>query len=1513
MNWKPGNPNPRGRVRSPELAIRTLCELYGLDGQSHVNPFWKARNYRTKFLVLLLVFSAWLVASSVAVAQQSVYFEAENFQFTGDWTVESGSGAFGTGDLLTTGSAANDATTAIPIPTSGTYNIWVRARDFDTYPGMRLFQAGIDGVLLGGTAGATGTNGWLWQNVGARTLTASTHVFTIHDVSHFYPRCDALFLTTGATDPNTLTATQLAAFTIANSPVSYRSLDCPSGITVRFMSASDVSTNIRPLLNGPMLAYNATDGGVLRFSATSSAIATALFDTTAADGTATTNKFTNPTITVDVRFGGPQMSFGLFTRVPTAENNSHLALVNCDNSGLGSSEMYRFYVAGIDPNNGNAVGITTLLSDVSNDLTVGTWYTFRLTVNNNGGGSATFTLQILNRTTGASVITKTATAASGALTSAGEIGFRFYSQLAGAGQVIDLDNVSVVENPPCLQSAAARTATATITGSTTSFTFYSQPDVNGGTQITRDTELLIGGAWTKVPVTLSAERLFMLYRSAVTADLTLFYPRWTQKVDFDIAGTVYPTALFSEDPSIAGEADTLIARSCQQVDSQTVGIAYQSLAGRAATATWQLGAGGCDLKVSLSMIADRAGEYSFGFAGFESTNKTQTAFHLLPPLYQFQRLPSTPLMITSSITPQPLALVEKTYTGLSAPVSLAVAADPSSMPFAWPTASNAAYGFSLLNTDGSVQPAVYTPVLGLGSHLEVGGTGSATWHVLLSAGDWKQSLEYFSNYVFGVSDYRQPYSTSLTGAALNMIDLLRNDDSGGWDATLKGPYQIESGDTVTQASPLTFTSIALLAHDETFYQTRSLPTIEFTLSRPSAHFATDVTAITSPSYINTAATNITVPTSYYGTAYWQGVHDLLGRKNPWIGSLALNTNGTVRATGGVPTWLDELGQYRLSPSAALLQQVETDCQTWMSTEVYGTKTGEMSLGLFYHVSFYPYWWGLVDLYEVTANPIYLAAAEEGAFHTMAGVFSHPMPTTGNVTVHPGGVYPGTTSTIWWKGPVPYRLGYPRVTGDTPERSVPAWLVSPVGFSLEQPTTYYTGTGNPGNLALNMQMMAAWAPHLMRLYRYTGRDIYQTYARNAIIGRFGNDPGYYYRGFTDMFLDSQYPYAGPDVTSIYYHHIPARLAWVVDYLMAQAEAWSGGQISFPWVKQQGYVWFTNRSFGSQPGSLYGQSGAWPWLDRNAAQLDSTQVDYFLARSSSNFWVVMMNQSNSPVTVHLTTQSPQLGIIASQPVATFYNNQPAAGTMAFASPMAVTVPAKNLVAVRFVTQIQDVFPRTVALTGGTATQTLPSSWGTMYAFRTRSPFGSDSLSVVLTGRPAAGGTANLLLNGTAAIAKTAYPYEFSVYPWPMNQDMQFSLQLTTNGIATTSASVTLPGTTTSAPTAYDQWKTDSGLPANAPDSGDSDNDGLPNLMEYALNTNPLVADHPSPVVVTSGSGLLKLTYTKWRADVTYCVETSTDLVTWTSSGVDQGGDGLTVSASVPSGADARRFLRLRVTRP
>ena len=1462
----------------------------------------------------------------------SLYIEAESAQFAGNWLVTSSDDA-AYGDYLlgdNTG-GGNDATFVIPVALAANYNVWVRSRDFDTFVGQRRFKVGVDGVLFPFEAGAHGTNGWLWEYVGTTALTAQDHVVTLKDSSQFYPRCDALYLTTTAANPNQLTFAQLNASAVKPRTVAFRNLDSPSGVMLRFSTGAEATNNFRALTSGTAIAYTNAEGGLLRFTAlTSNLLASAVFDSLPADGVTTNDRFCNFTASVDVRFGAAQQSFGIFSRIPGSEDNGHLILVNC--KAVGTNDMFRFFGAGSNPKT-STVSSTVLAQDTTNLLSVGTWYTLRLTVKNTGDGGATFTLNTLNRTNGVLVATKTATAASGALTSPGELGLRFYSIPSGAGATIDVDNLSVFENEPDFYTNGTRTAVATLNGSGTRVTFYSQPDIDGAAQITREVAVLTGTNWVTLPLAAGAERLILQYRSAVTPNTAVGYAiSWSQRVDFEVNGVAYASTGTTEDPSLAANPELLIPRACAQLDPQTVQVTCRSLQGRTAVATWQPGAGGSDVGLTVAYTADRTGDYAFGFGAFAPSAASPTNVYQLPPLYQFQRLPATPKLLTSSYTPQPLALIQRTFSGVSQPVTLGVVADPARFAFAWPNATNADYGFSLMNTDGTVQPGIFAPVLGLKNSLvSSGAVVTASWRVLARAGDWKSALEYASGQILGVTDYRQPYRSSLTHALLNMIDLIRDDNASGWGGERRASLQIESEDTASQPSPLTFLSLALLTRDESLYQSRSLPTIEFSLSRPRAHFATDVTPNTPSGYVTTNSTQITVPSTYDGTAYWQGVHDLLARRNPWVATLAL-TNGGVRYDTGntyMPRWVESLGQYRLNPSSNLLQQIETDCQTWINSQFLTPKTSVISQGLFYHNGFYPFWWGLLDMYELTGKTNYLSIAEEGAFHTISGVFSFPLAPPGNVTVNAGGCYlPNWT--LWWKGPERYRLGWPRTPGDTPERSVPAWLVSPVGYTLEQPVTYYATDGG-----FRMQMMAAWAPQLQRLYRHTGREIYQTYARNAMIGRFSNDPGYYLTGFTDMFHDPQYPYRGPDVSSFYYHHMPARIAFVIDFLMAQAETLSGGRIKFPWVKQQGYVWFTDRIFGGQPGAMYGETGLWPWFDRSAAQVDTENVDYLFARGTNSFWVALMNQSSAPVTVNLTTATAVLGINAGQPVNVFQNNA-AQPDQSYSGTMAVTVPGRKLVALRFATQPRDVFPCVAPLDAAPTNQVLPGTWGTMHAFRIRSPFGSDSLYVVLTGRPANSPTARLLLDGAPVATDTAYPYEFSVYPWPMNQPMRFSLQLVDGGVTNTSAAISLAGTASTPPvtpvTTYQTWAAaiTNGL-TNATDCAAGD--GVPNLLKYATGSSPTNRDLLANLGVWVSNGLFWVRFHRNTnaSDVTLFVEAKTNLLEAVWSGiatnahsggwqpanlVDEAGLGVTnpVTTSVlDNSGSPQRFMRLRVTLP
>jgi hypothetical protein len=106
-----------------------------------------------------------------------------------------------------------------------------------------------------------------------------------------------------------------------------------------------------------------------------------------------------------------------------------------------------------------------------------------------------------------------------------------------------------------------------------------------------------------------------------------------------------------------------------------------------------------------------------------------------------------------------------------------------------------------------------------------------------------------------------------------------------------------------------------------------------------------------------------------------------------------------------------------------------------------------------------------------------------------------------------------------------------------------------------------------------------------------------------------------------------------------------------------------------------------------------------------------------------------------------------------------------------------------------------------------------------------------------------------------------------------------------------------------------------------TADADGDGLLNLIEYAIGSNGTVSS-TNPQVITmapvSTSNFLRLSIPKNPAatDVTFTVEASSNLTSWSSAGLITETDTstqLTVRDNIPSGPGVRRFMRVKVTRP
>lgn len=104
-----------------------------------------------------------------------------------------------------------------------------------------------------------------------------------------------------------------------------------------------------------------------------------------------------------------------------------------------------------------------------------------------------------------------------------------------------------------------------------------------------------------------------------------------------------------------------------------------------------------------------------------------------------------------------------------------------------------------------------------------------------------------------------------------------------------------------------------------------------------------------------------------------------------------------------------------------------------------------------------------------------------------------------------------------------------------------------------------------------------------------------------------------------------------------------------------------------------------------------------------------------------------------------------------------------------------------------------------------------------------------------------------------------------------------------------------------------------------AADPDHDGVTNLTEYALGTDPKTATTSGLPQITVSNGEWVVTYTRPadRSDLTYTVETSTNLSTWTTTGVthERVSTGTTETwrgrLTITVGQNA--FFRLKVDRP
>ena len=742
---------------------------------------------------------------------------------------------------------------------------------------------------------------------------------------------------------------------------------------------------------------------------------------------------------------------------------------------------------------------------------------------------------------------------------------------------------------------------------------------------------------------------------------TRLHPTWdmafSPAVEASCGGATVKSRLgIATAPWASAHCFALHPSEVEQRDADTVVLNFPETAAGQLIATWHLSAHRPDAEVSLHFEPKGPGHYSLGYHGPLTCAPEAADFLLLPFMYEGKRFPDEAGVMLSALTPTPLSLVHRDG------VSCALVADPHSIPFEWPTKDNSRYALALRNESGAAQPLIYMPVLGQAGSVSNGEAIDVQFHVWLQRGDWYSAYRRIAEDVFALKDYRRPVSASLSDAALNLVDLMRNEEASGWHARAKGPWNIESRNTVSQVSPLTYFSIYLLTGDEDFYNRFARPSLEFLLSRPGPHFAAEH-EIWDNYYHHQPMRG---PGALFGATTFASAYAMTQGRTAAFGSLCLDDKGGPRIThpnGHTQPFADSLALYRLTGEQHWLEDAMAAADKYIAANITKPPTKDLGSEPFVNVSFVPDWEGLLQLYEATGEKRFLDASTEGARWLMTSFWTQPLIPAGETTIHPGGIY-DINRHVWWFGDKLFRRGMYESPAPTtwetpyppapklPEKRVPTWEVSQVGLGLEQPSTY-NRNGPKANI-----MMNAWAPSMLRLARPSGDTGFRTAARNAVIGRFANYPGYYLDGATTEYQRPDYPITGPDVTSLYVHHIPPTAAYVLDYLFSDVESRSAGAISFPYVRSCGYVWFDSRLYGHAPGKVYGAT-AWPWLHRTAVKLDNINVDRVLAEGDGKFHVILLNQVHERQKVGVTFDEKVLGrTVNGAQLQVHFNNQDSA---------------------------------------------------------------------------------------------------------------------------------------------------------------------------------------------------------------------------------------------------------------
>lgn len=834
--------------------------------------------------------------------------------------------------------------------------------------------------------------------------------------------------------------------------------------------------------------------------------------------------------------------------------------------------------------------------------------------------------------------------------------------------------------PEWAKKDVATSETAKIENDFVKVIFYEGVSAENGKELVQN-EISIKDGESWVTVKQKTEELGYLMLDATSSEYVGVESEIVSNLQtFDLGGK--KVSMATKNFYKSGNSTWFIPSGMEQVDEHTVKLTFMPNHKANLEVVFSLEADAQEPKVTLNAKFQKDGAYSFLLYSGDAVAYEDFERVTAPLLYVKKAFPQGIGGVTAEcfmFTP----MSTFTYDNGGNKLTSGIVVDPSEITmednYSYPDTSK--FGFTFQNTDGLYRNQLVAPMFGTEHcRFQAGETYSFSFRLVNRCEDWFDTFQYVTEEMYNLSDVRENYHSSINEAIYNATDLMLDDDYGGWDDNAMSFYNMENQDLVTMANPLEILQRYLLTEDETWLEERVIPTLAYSLSRPSYHSLP--TAQSGGVYVPEGGpTFVGSPMAQFGTNVYGGLYEMTQGRVPYLLDYAVSNVKVEANLSGINSMI---AMYKYTNNATYKEKLIELADRYLLNNPIKRMNIAFVDGFVYG-DYINTATAFTNAYEATGKKEYLNAAKECAELLMTGLWTTGYQNdrlTTNYTISPADTMErlmncdANHAKFWWHGSQVWRLGnedgYALKPQDLDlkirEETVPAWLLAKAGMGTE-----HTRTPGHGNVIT----MNNWVGTLQRLASYTGEDYFEMQARNATLGRYSNYAGCYQDRNIVHQMEATYPYTGPDYTLIYWHHLPIFVAMLEDYLINSVWTKSNGNIEFPSINQNGYAYFASSQYGQEAGKFYDQDGMWLWLDRGIVELENVNLDYIAARKDGVLGLAFVNEANETATTTISLGEKVPGGSSFNGTATVYD---AAGTKSKVAvtngSFTLTIPSKEI---------------------------------------------------------------------------------------------------------------------------------------------------------------------------------------------------------------------------------------------